>query len=252
MIRIKTQEQIDKIRISCHYLAKMHDSLSTFIEVGMSTKEVDNYIKSWLKQRNLKSAFYNYAGFPGQACISLNNEVIHGIPRKDKIIGEGDLVKVDAGINYEGYISDSARTFVMKNAKEEHVKLSKVTRESLYRAIETLDRKNVRVADISNAVYNHIKRHNYGIVRDYCGHGVGLELHEDPQIPNYPSYGPNPRLREGMVIAIEPMVTLKNGAVRTLDDDWTVVTIDNSYAAHWEHTIAITKNKIEVLTESFL
>lgn len=252
MIRIKTEKEIDGIRKSCHELAKLHDTLESFVEVGMSTKDIDDFIKDYLKKRNLKSAFYNYAGFPGQACISVNNEIIHGIPSKSKIIGKGDLVKIDAGINLNSYISDSARTLVMEGASKEHINLSKVTKQSLYRAIQVLEKPNVRVRDISLAVFNHVKRHNYGVVKDYCGHGVGLELHEDPQIPNYPFDGLNPRIKEGMVIAIEPMITLKNGACRTLDNDWTVVTIDNSYASHWEHTIAITKNGPEILTESFL
>lgn len=246
MIYIKTKEQIDKIRESCHMLRDLLDELENYIKPGLMSIEVDSYIYNWIKKRGYVSAFLHYQGFPGSACISINEEVIHGIPSK-RVIKSGDLVKIDCGINYDGYISDSARTYLMPGVSDEHKRLSDVTKECLYKGIDVLSKANVRVSDISRAVYNHATRAGFGVLRDYAGHGVGLHLHEDPEIPNYITSYANARLRENMIIAIEPMITYKSPNYEVIDD-WTVRTLDGGYTAHWEHTVLVKKNDFEILT----
>jgi len=194
-------------------------------------------------------AFLHYEGFPATACISVNEEVIHGIPSKKRIIQEGDLVDVDLGINMNGHFSDMARTFIVGKTKDEYQQLCDVTEESLRLGIEAASQKGARIQDIGSAVYKHARKHGYGVVRDYCGHGVGLDVHEEPEIPNYTSsYLPNPRIREGMVLAIEPMINLGTHKVRLLSNDWTVVTADGLPSAHFEDTVACTQNGLEILT----
>jgi methionyl aminopeptidase len=251
MITLKTADQIKYIGDSCRLLAQLLDTLDDFIEVGMTTKEIDKYCHSYIEEHKGRPAFFNYMGFPAATCISVNEEVIHGIP-SNRVINKGDLVSIDLGIDLNGYYSDSARTYIVGKAlKAEHELLVKVTKECLDLAINDIDKKNARINDISKAVFNHATKHNFGVVRDYCGHGVGLAVHEDPQIPNYiNSRLPNPRLREGMVLAIEPMINLGSEKVRVLEDNWTVVTVDSSVSAHFEHTVAITKDGVQVLTVS--
>lgn len=250
MILLKTEEQIEGIRKSCQMLCNLLDSLDGKIKVGMSTKDIDVYCHDWIVNRNAKPACLHYEGFPATACISVNEEVIHGIPKKNKIIQDGDIVSVDICINLKGYISDSARTYMVGNVSSECKKLVKVTEECLYRGIEAASQKNARVMDIGRAVYEHANKNGFGVMRDYCGHGVGLDLHEDPEIPNYVcAHLPNSRLREGMVFAIEPMIHMGTHKIKELDDGWTVVTADGKPAAHFEHTVAITSNGLEILTK---
>ncbi len=249
MIRLKTEAQIDKIREACHLTAELMNNLSTFIEVGMSTEDIDQYCYKFIVDHKGKPAFLHYEGFPATACISVNEEVIHGIPSKKRIIQDGDLVDVDLGINLDGHYSDMARTFIIGNAKEEYRKLCEVTEESLRLGIEAAAQKGARIQDIGAAVYKHARKHGYGVVRDYCGHGVGLDVHEEPEIPNYTSsYLPNARIREGMVLAIEPMINLGTHKIKLLSNDWTVITADGLPSAHFEDTVAITKHGLEVLT----
>ncbi|MCF0237282.1 MAG: type I methionyl aminopeptidase, partial [Sphaerochaetaceae bacterium] len=175
---------------------------------------------------------------------------IHGIPKKNHIIHDGDIVSVDLGINLGGYFSDSARTYCIGNVSPEVEKLVKVTRECLYKGIDALNKSHSRIQDIGEAVFNHANKYGYGVVREYTGHGVGLDVHEEPEIPNYVShFCGNPRIREGMVLAIEPMINLGTKNIIDLDDGWTVITADGKPSAHWEHTVAITKNGPEILTE---
>ncbi len=250
MILLKTEEQIDGIRKSCHMLCELLDSLEGRIKGGMSTKEIDTYCHDWIVSRKGKPACLHYEGFPATACISVNEEVIHGIPKKNKIIQDGDIVSVDICINLNGYISDSARTYMVGDVKPEVRKLVEVTEECLYKGIEAASQKNARVMDIGRAVYEHANKNGFGVMREYTGHGVGLDLHEDPEIPNYVCHSlGNPRLREGMVFAIEPMIQLGTHKINELDDGWTVVTADGKPAAHFEHTVAITKNGLEILTK---
>ncbi len=253
MITIKSEKQIDGIRKSCHELAKLLDILEGgFIKEGMSTKDVDDFCYDYIIGLGGKPAFLGYGGFPASACISVNDVIIHGIPKKNQILKNGDLVSVDLGIDLDGYISDSARTIIVGGkSTEENERLCQVTRECLALGIKAAAKKNARVSDIGRAVYNHATKNGFGVVKDYCGHGVGLELHEAPEIPNYVSHlSPNPRLRAGMVIAIEPMINLGTGKINDNDEDgWTVRTADGKSSAHFEHTIAITKDGIEILTK---
>lgn len=249
MIRLKTEEQIKRICESCHLTAQLMERLATFIEPGMSTWNIDQYCYDFITRHKGVPAFLNYQGFPATACISVNEEVIHGIPSKSTIIREGDLVDVDLGINLDGHFSDMARTFIIGNTKDEYRKLCEVTQQCLVLAIEAASVKGARIQDIGSAVYKHATKHGYGVVRDYCGHGVGLDVHEEPEIPNYTSsYLPNPRLREGMVLAIEPMINLGTHKIKVLANDWTVVTLDGLPSAHFEDTVACTHNGLEILT----
>lgn len=252
MITIKSKKQIDGIRESCHLLAQLLDFLEDgYLVEGMSTLDIDDYCLNYVKKVGGTPAFRDYGGFPNTACISVNDEIIHGIPSKKRILKNGDLVSVDMGINLNGYFSDSARTIIVggKGTAEDE-KLCKVTREALILGCEAAGKKGARVHDIGRAVFNHCNKEGYGVVRDYCGHGVGLEVHEEPEIPNYVSHlTPNLRLRPGMVIAIEPMINL--GTARILDNDpngWTVKTADGKRSAHFEHTVAILDDGMEILT----
>ena len=250
MILLKTEEQIDGIRKSCKLLAQLLDALEGKIVPGMSTLDIDRMCHDFIIRHGGKPAFLNYEGFPATACVSVNEEVIHGIPSRKKIIHEGDEVSVDLGINLNGFFSDSARTYLVGNVSPEVRKLVDVTRECLYKGIAALDKPHCRIQDIGAAVYEHAHRNGYGVVREYCGHGVGLKVHEEPEIPNYVSlFSPNPRIREGMVIAIEPMINMGKDGIIDMPDGWTVITADGKPAAHWEHTVAITSNGPEILTQ---
>lgn len=246
MIRIKTARQIEGIRTSCHMLADVLELLEQHVAPGVTTQELDRIARMEISARGGRPAFLGYQGFPGALCTSVNDEVIHGIPGTRRL-EEGDIVSIDCGIEYEGFYSDSAITVPVGTIAEETRTLLAVTRESLEAGIAAAT-AGARVNDVSRAVYRVISQHNYGIVRQYCGHGVGLAIHEDPQIPNYVGRGPNPRLKPGMVIAIEPMVNLGTDDVDVLDDEWTVVTGDRARSAHFEHTVAIFRDHTEVLT----
>ncbi|MCF0261627.1 MAG: type I methionyl aminopeptidase [Sphaerochaetaceae bacterium] len=250
MILLKTEEQIKGIRQSCHLLCQLLDSLDGKIVAGMSTMDIDKMCYDFITKHGGKPAFLHYEGFPATACISVNEEIIHGIPKKNKIIKDGDLVSVDLGINLKGYFSDSARTFEVGNVAPELKRLNKVTRECLYKGIEVLNKPNCRIQDIGQAVFNHAHGNGFGVVREYTGHGVGLEVHESPEIPNYVSrFSPNPRIRQGMVLAIEPMINLGADGIIDMPDGWTVITADGKPSSHWEHTVAITANGPEILTQ---
>jgi methionyl aminopeptidase len=215
----------------------------------MTTKEIDKFAYDFIIKHKGTPAFLNYMGFPATCCISVNEEVIHGIPSDRKIVS-GDIVSLDIGINLKGYYSDAARTLLVGSDVPKNVqKLVSVTKECLLIGIEGASKKGGRIHDISGPISKHAEQNGFSVVRDYCGHGVGLEVHEDPQIPNYIStFSPNPRLREGMVLAIEPMINLGTKKVEVLENDWTVVTADGKPSAHWEHTIAITNEGVQILT----
>jgi methionyl aminopeptidase len=248
MIRLKNEEEINGIRVSCHLLADAFSYVIPQIKAGMSTWEIDMLFKHFVEEHGGKPAWYS-ENFPGALCISINEQVIHGIPKKNVIVKDGDLVSLDGGINLNGYISDSTHTVLVGNVKPELKKLAEVTRECLQAGIAACVVGN-RISDISNAVYEIADSHGYGVVYDYCGHGVGLDVHEDPNIPNCPSYGPNPRIQAGMVLAIEPMINLGVADVHCEpDDDWTVYTDDGKPSVHEEHTVAVFKDHTEVLTD---
>jgi methionyl aminopeptidase len=250
MIRLKNAKQIDGIRVSCKLLSAMYRELMPLVKPGVQTIDLDHWVREWIKKAGGRPAFLGYGPrknpFPAALCVSINNEVIHGIPGKRRI-REGDLVSLDCGIDLGGFISDQAVTVEAGKTTPEIHSLNLATRECLYRGIAAA-RAGDRLLQIARAVSGHAKLGNYGVVRQFCGHGVGLELHEDPQVPNYP-HGPNPRMSNGMVIAIEPMINLGTEEVEILDDGWTVVTGDDEASAHWEHTVAIFGDHTEILTD---
>ncbi len=249
MIRLKTFDQIQRIREACQLTARLMNSLPSFMEPGMSTFTIDKYCYDFMMKHKVKPAFLDYEGFPATACIAINEEVIHGIPSKDRLIAEGDLVDIDLGINLDGHFSDMARTFIIGETKKEWKDLCTVTEKCLALGIEAAGKKGARIQDISGAVYKLANSKGYGVVRDFCGHGVGLDVHEDPSIPNYvSSFMPNPRIREGMVLVIEPMINPWTKNVSTLENGWTVITANGKPSAHFEDTIALTKDGLEILT----
>lgn len=246
MMKLKNREQIDRIRESCQLLSRMFKEIAPLVQEGAVTKDLDAWAFDFIKKNGGKPAFKGYMNFPATLCISINEEVIHGIPSSRKI-QDGDLVSIDCGIDLKGYFSDMAYTFPVGKVSEQDKKLLKITEESLYRGIDQAIYGN-RIKDIGRAVSSHVTPHGYGIVKDYCGHGVGFSQHEEPQVPNYVGTGPNPRLAAGMILAIEPMINLGTGDVRVLGDDWTVVTTDGKRSAHFEHTVAIFHDRTEILT----
>ncbi len=246
MIKLKTNEEIDRIRESCKLLALTHKELGTIVREGITTKELDKFAYDFIVKNGGKPAFLNYMGYPATLCTSVNDVVIHGIPDKTKL-KTGDVVSLDLGINLKGFFSDSAVTYIVGEGSREAEKLVSVTKEALMLGIEQARAGN-RINDISRAVFTHAKKFGYGVVRDFCGHGVGYSPHEEPQIPNYVGSGPNPRLKPGMILAIEPMINAGKDGVKILSDGWTVKTIDKSISAHWEHTIAVFNDHTEILT----
>lgn len=246
MIRIKNEQQIAGIRTSCKTLARLYKSLIPRVQEGVSTGELDAFCVDFIQKAGGIPAWYSQK-FPGAACISINNEVIHGIPSKDRIIRAGDLVSLDIGIDLGGYISDSAVTVSVGAISPRESELMLVTQKCLDAGIAAC-LAGKRIGDISRAVYDIASGAGFGVVYEYCGHGVGLSVHEDPQIPNVPERGPNPRIVPGMVLAIEPMINMGSGDVDLLDDDWTVVTSDGKKSCHMEHTVAVFADHTEILT----
>ena len=246
MLKLKNQKDIEKIRSSGKILAETFEIIKEQLKPGITTKDIDNISYNYINKCKAKSAFKGYMGFPANICISVNDEVIHGIPSA-RVLKEGDIVSLDLGVNLDGYISDSAITLPVGKISEKNMLLIKITEECLYKGIDMAITGN-RVSDISKAVFSHAKKYNFGVVREYCGHGVGFSLHEPPSIPNYIGNGQNPKLKTGMVIAIEPMINLGGDEIYILDDKWTVKTADSSYSAHFEHTVAVLENKAEILT----
>jgi len=246
MIRIKNEKQIDGIRKSCKLLAQLFEELLPKVKEGMSTKAVDDICVEFITRHGGKPAWYQ-EGFPGAACISVNEEVIHGLPSKKRILKEGDIVSLDIGINLDGYISDATKSVGIGKMSAEALHLMETTKHCLSAGIEACIAGN-RIRDISTAVAAVAQREGFGIVTDFCGHGVGLDVHEDPSIPNKPHPGANPRIQSGMVLAIEPMINLGSGDVELLSDQWTIVTADRRLSSHEEHTVAVFPDHTEILT----
>ena len=247
MIRLKNEKQIDGIRKSCKLLAKLYEYLIPQVKAGMSTKDIDDLCVHFITNHGGKPAWYQ-EGFPGAACISLNDEVIHGIPSRKRKIQNGDLVSLDIGINLDGYISDAARTVVVGKIPPRTQELVDVTRKCLKAGIEAC-RPGNRIRDISKAVYDIATAAGFGVVYEYCGHGVGLDVHEDPAVPNVVERGgANPRIQPGMVLAIEPMINMGVPDVLLAEDDWTVLTADGQVSAHEENTVAVFADHTEILT----
>ncbi len=248
-IIIKTKEQIEGIRTSCRLLAEVHEELAAFIRPGISTKDIDTYGEQLIRERGGEPNFLNYAGYPASICVSVNDEVVHGIPREDRILEEGDIVSLDAGINYRGYHSDAARTYGVGRIAPELQQLIDVTKQSFFEGIRYA-KEGHYLNEISNAIDAYIRPYGYGIVKDLTGHGVGLSLHEEPTIPNFRHLKKGPQLKAGMTLAIEPMVNLGTWKVWWLEDEWTVVSRDGSPSAHYENTVLITDGEPEILTLS--
>lgn len=247
-IIIKNEQQIDLIRESCRRLALVHKELEEFIKPGISTKEIDILGDQLIRKLEGIPNFLHYNGYPASICVSVNDQVVHGIPSKHRILQEGDIVSLDAGMIYKGYHSDAARTHGVGKISPEARQLIEVTKESFFAGIKEARAGN-HLYSISNAIAAYVKPYGYGIVRDLVGHGVGTKLHEDPQIPNFAQIKRGPRLRPGMTLAVEPMINMGRADVEWLDDDWTVVTEDGSLSAHYENTILITEEgEPEILT----
>ena len=219
------------------------------IAPGVCTKDIDQRIRKFIESSGAVPSFLGYGGFPGSACISVNDEVIHGIPSKKKILEEGDIVKIDVGARFRGYNGDSARTFPVGKVSDEALRLISVTEKSFYEAMKVA-KAGCRIGDIGHAVESFVISNGFSIVRDYVGHGVGADLHEEPEIPNFGTAGRGPRLYADMTVAIEPMVNAGQAKVRTLSDGWTVVTADGKLSAHYENTIAITGGDPIILTKA--
>ncbi len=247
-IIIKNEQEIELIRESCRRLSMVHRELEEYIKPGISTKDIDILGDQLIRKLDGIPNFLHYNGYPASICISVNDQVVHGIPSKHRILQEGDIVSLDAGMIYKGYHSDAARTHAVGKISPEAQQLIDVTRESFFAGIKEAKAGN-HLYDISNAIAAYVKPYGYGIVRDLVGHGVGTKLHEDPQIPNFAQIKRGPRLRPGMTLAIEPMINMGRADVEWLDDDWTVVTEDGSLSAHYENTILITADgEPEILT----
>lgn len=246
LIRIKTPQEVVIMREAGRILAGILEEVKSSLKTGMTTGEIDAHVEALIQQNHVGAAFKGYHGFPACACISVNEEVIHGIPGK-RAIREGDIVGIDVGIIYRNYYSDMAMTVGVGSLEASVQKLLDVTRQALQRGIAEA-RPGNRLGDISNAVQVYAESKGFSIVRDFVGHGIGRELHEDPEIPNYGRPHQGPLLREGMVFAIEPMVNMGTWQTRTLADGWTAVTADKKPSAHFEHTVAITESGPEILT----
>ena len=246
-ILIKSEREIDLIRKSCKLLAGVHEELKTMIEPGVSTKEINDYGEKLIRDLGCVPNFLNYNGYPASICVSVNEEVVHGIPRADHILQEGDIVSLDCGLIYKGYHSDAARTYGVGKITPELEELIEETKNSFFEGIKKAKAGN-HLFEISNAIDDYISQFGYGIVRDLVGHGVGTKLHEDPQIPNFRQPRKGPKLQPGMTLAIEPMINLGRADVEWLDDDWTVVAEDGLPSAHYENTILITDGEPEILT----
>src|SRR5919197_5343334 len=247
MIELKSAREIGLMRRGGHILAEVMDRLRDTVKAGMSTLEVDEDVEEFIRGRGARPAFKGYRGFPATVCISINEEVVHGIPSAHRRVKEGDIVGLDLGCIVEGYYADCAFTLAVGEVPANVQKLLDVTRESLDLAIEQC-RPGRRLSDISHAVQSHVERHGFGVVRAFVGHGIGRAPHEEPQVPNFGEPGKGPQLKPGMVLAIEPMVTMGSWEVRILEDGWTAVTQDGSLAAHFEHTVAVTDAGPDVLT----
>jgi methionyl aminopeptidase len=248
MIVLKSAREIDIMRKACQISAQALKIAGEAVREGISTYEIDRIAYEFIKSQGAEPNFLNYNGYPATACISVNDEIIHGIPSKNRILHRGDIVSIDLGARIDGYNGDNAATFAVGEISDEAKRLCQVTEESLYKGIEKA-LAGGRLGDIGYAVQSYCEDRGFSVVREYTGHGVGTHLHEDPSVPNYGTPGRGVRLLPGMTIAIEPMITLGSAAINVLPDGWTVKTRDGSLAAHFEHTVAITSDGPVILTQ---
>lgn len=247
MIKIKTPEEIELLKIAGKIVGDTHHYLEPYIKPGITTKELDSLAEKFILSQHATPSFKNYQGYPGSVCTSVNDEVVHGIP-SDRVLRDGDIISIDIGANYKGYHGDSAWTYSVGNVSDDKKNLMKWTEEALFKGLDTVH-DGSRVGDIGYAVYTFARKHNLGVVRELVGHGVGSALHEEPDVPNFGKKNTGPTLKEGMVIAVEPMINLGTHHVGILDDDWTIVTADGKPSAHYEHTVLVTKDGYEILTK---
>ena len=248
MIVLRTAKEIDMMRKACQISAEALQLAGESVKPGITTYEIDQIAYRYIKKHGAEPNFLNYNGFPATACISINDEVIHGIPSKKRVLKEGDIVSIDLGAKVNGYNGDNAATFACGVISDEAKRLCDTTRESLYLGIEQAVAGN-RIGDIAFAIQSYCEERGFSVVREYTGHGVGTHLHEDPSVPNYGTAGRGQRLLPGMTIAIEPMINAGSKAIKCLPDGWTVKTLDGKLSAHFEHTIAITKGEPIILTK---
>ena len=247
MISIKTPEEIELLRVAGEITGDTHNYLKKFIKPGITTGELDKLAYDYILSRDCTPSFKGYDGFPGTICASVNDEVVHGIPG-DRVLQEGDIITLDIGACYKGYHGDSAWTYPVGKISKKYEDLLEWTRESLFEGLSVI-KDGAHVGDIGAAVSKCARRHNLGVVRELVGHGVGSDVHEEPDVPNYGFAGTGPVLKEGMVIAVEPMLNLGTPKIYILDDDWTIITADGKPSAHFEHTVLVTKDGYEILTK---
>ncbi len=248
MIICKTPREIEIMREAGRIVALTHQELLKHIVPGITTKELDKIAEAFIRKHDAKPSFKGYNGFTGSICASVNEELVHGIPG-NRVLNNGDIISIDIGAEYNGYHGDSAWTYAVGSIDEETQRLLDVTEESLYKGLNEA-KPGDRLSNISHAIQTYVEANGFSVVREYVGHGIGQDLHEDPQIPHYGPPNKGPRLKPGMVLAVEPMVNAGSRYVKTLADDWTVVTVDGSMCAHFEHTIAITETGFEILTKA--
>ncbi len=246
MISIKSDQEIELMRRANQIVRDTLNLLEEKIRVGMTTKELNKIAHDYIVSQDAIPSFLGYEGYPASVCISINEEVVHGIP-SDRVIQDGDLVSVDCGSIYKGYNGDAARTFLVGNVSEEKRKLAEVTKQSFFEGIKVL-KAGVRLGDLGHAIQSYAESFGYGVVKDLVGHGIGQDMHEDPEVPNYGKAGHGLRLRANMTIAIEPMINMGTDSVMMLDDGWTIVTKDGKPSAHYENTVLITEDGVEILS----
>lgn len=247
MIKIKTKEEIELMKVAGSIVFDTHKYLEKYIKPGITTKELDELAYQYIIKRDATPSFKNYKGYPASICASVNDEVVHGIPN-NRTLKEGDIISIDIGVCYKGYHGDSAWTYPVGNISDEKKYLLKHTEQSLYEGLEAI-KEGAYVGDISNRIERYLKDKNLGIIKELVGHGIGKELHESPDIPNYGMAGTGPMLKSGMVLAVEPMITLGRPKIYILEDDWTIVTADGLSAAHFEHTVLVTETGYIILTK---
>lgn len=246
MITIKSSAEIELMRKANLIVRDTLNMLQDKIRVGMTTKQLDRLAHDYIVKQNAIPSFLGYSGYPASVCISINEEVVHGIP-SERVIKEGDLVSIDCGSIYKGYNGDAARTFLMEGADEEKVQLAEVTKQSFFEGMKVL-KAGARLGDLGHAIQSYAESFGYGVVRAMVGHGIGRDMHEDPEVPNYGVAGRGLRLKAGMTIAVEPMINAGTYDVEMMDDGWTIVTKDNRPSAHYENTVLITEDGVEILS----
>ncbi|HZG83017.1 MAG TPA: type I methionyl aminopeptidase [Brevibacillus sp.] len=248
MIILKSKAELEVMREAGRIVALTHQELAKAIKPGVTTKQLDELAETFIRSMGATPSFKGYGGFPGSICTSVNEELVHGIPG-NRTLQEGDIISLDIGAQFQGFHGDSAWTYPVGTISSENQRLLRVTEESLFKGLEQA-KPGGRLSDISHAIQIHAEAAGFTLVREYVGHGIGQNLHEDPQVPNYGPPNRGPQLKPGMVLAIEPMVNAGERYVRTLEDNWTVVTVDRKTCAHFEHTIAITEDGYEIFTRT--